>query len=499
MKLSELLNIPASHLQSDPEINGIQLDSRQVKKGDLFFALPGACDNGSKYIEQAIVNGAAAVAVDAEAFANTSSQQDTYESFIPVIPITHLKENLGLIAARFLNYPANEMIIVGITGTNGKTSTCYLIAEALERLGKKVAIIGTLGCGQLNHLRSTGMTTPDMINLQKILAQFRGEGVQYVIMEVSSHSLDQYRVAGIPFKIAIFSNLTRDHLDYHQTMEHYAATKRKLFNWPSLRASIINADDEYGYLWLSDHFSKQAQLNGEVIAYGASTRLKDFPLAYQISDLQIAANGTSFTLAGNEKIQIKSNLLGRFNAYNLTAVILALHALQVSWVNIEKTIPLLQGVPGRMQVLRIAKKPTIVVDFAHTPDALEQVLKSIRELGARKVICVFGCGGDRDKGKRPLMAEISERLADQIIVTSDNPRTEEPLSIINEICGGFHERNYLVEVDRAQAIKKAIAEAQEGDIVLLAGKGHETYQIVGKEILPFDDVLIAKKYLIERS
>lgn len=457
MLLSKLLENIIT-VADDCEITGLASDSREIKPGFLFVALSGAKTDGRKYINEALAHGASAV---------------ISEDIIP-----DLRDKLGHIAARFYDYPASKMTIIGITGTNGKTSCSQFLAQALQMNGIPCGVIGTLGAGFPDDLIYGAYTTPDPISLHQQLSILHQRGAKAIAMEVSSHALEQGRVNGIDFNIAIFTNLSRDHLDYHKTMQNYGAAKEKLFLRSELQYAIINADDDFGGQLLERLDSRQ--LN--IISYGQNA---------MVHAENIELNFTGF----NAKIIspwgegiLTSKLLGRFNISNLLAVLGALSALEMPFDKILDTLSNLKNIPGRMQAITAKNKPLAVVDFSHTPDALEKALTSLREHCHGKLWCVFGCGGDRDRGKRPIMGEIAERLSDHIIITDDNPRTEDREQITNDIVSGLL-CPWAAEIEhgRGVAITHALECAQEGDIVLIAGKGHEPYQIIGTEKIPFSD------------
>jgi UDP-N-acetylmuramoyl-L-alanyl-D-glutamate--2,6-diaminopimelate ligase len=462
MNLTELQKPFVSDLQINqlPEglmVSAISSDSRKIQPGSVFFALSGTQTNGAKFIQQAVEEGAIAVVQEAES--------EIKEANIPVVIIPKLSQKLGEIAAHFYGNPTNQMTVVGITGTNGKTSCCYLLTQALEKLGKKTAMIGTLGNGPLNQLQDFGMTTPGAIELQQQFHEFQKNGIDAVVMEVSSHALAQDRVAGVQFDLGMFTNLTQDHLDYHKTMQEYAACKRRLIHQPGLNQFVVNEEDPEGQEWIK--LIKQR-----------------------------SASVLPYSVAIAEPFFASSQLIGRFNQSNLAAVFSALKVLGYQEKQILEIIPQLNTVPGRLELIRQPNKPLVIIDYAHTPDALEKALQAVKETPHNKVICLFGCGGDRDKTKRPLMAAIAEQNAEQLVVTSDNPRTESPEEIIADVLAGLKKpQQAIVEIDREKAIEKAITAAEQNDIVLLAGKGHEDYQIIGKEKRHFSDKEIAEKYL----
>lgn len=477
MPLSQL--IPKA--QSSTLIRELTLDSRKVRPGDLFLAVPGLAQDGREHIADALERGAAAVAYEAEGAFDMSV--DNAE----LVAIKGLAGQLSAIAGRFYGEPSRALHMVGITGTNGKTSVSQLLAQALDMLGEPCGIVGTLGNGFYNALTQGKHTTPDPIGVQAVLADLKKSHARAVAMEVSSHGLDQGRVAALAFDVAVLTNLSRDHLDYHGSMEAYAAAKAKLFAWPGLRCRVLNLDDSFGQQLA------QEQHDSRLITYS----LIDSS-AYLFCDaLQFDDHGVRAKLVTprGEGI-LRSTLLGRFNLSNLLAVVGALLALDYALDEILKVLPNLQGPVGRMQRLGGGEKPLVVVDYAHTPDALEKVLEALRPHVQGRLTCVFGCGGDRDRGKRPLMAEVVERLADAVIVTDDNPRSEAPEQIFADIRQGFVAPDAVEFVaGRGLAIAKIVAAAQASDIVVLAGKGHEDYQEINGVRQPFSDLVEAANAL----
>jgi len=454
-------------------------DSRCVTQGSLFLAYPGEKMDGRDFIAQAVAAQAAAVLWEREGFEWNSAWN------VANLPVQGLREQAGIIADAFYEHPSQQLHMVGITGTNGKTSCSHWLAEALTRLGRKTAVVGTLGNGFSGALSAAINTTPDPIVLHGLLADYRAQGADGVAMEVSSHGLAQGRVNGVHFDVAVLTNLSRDHLDYHGDMTAYGDAKKQLFRGPGLGSAVLNADDAFG--------AEVAQaLRGEgvrVLTYGLDGG------EVRGSDLVLDGNGLRMTVATPEgHAVLQSALLGRFNAYNLLAV---LSALLVSGISLQDAVDALgytTSVAGRMQRVGGRDQPLVVIDYAHTPDALEKVLAALREQTTGRLICVFGCGGNRDKGKRPLMGEAVSALADLVVVTSDNPRNEDPLAIIDDIIAGM-DGNYLIEADRAAAITRAISQAKVGDVVLLAGKGHEDYQEIDGVRLPFSDAEVACRAL----
>ncbi|MFT3928679.1 MAG: UDP-N-acetylmuramoyl-L-alanyl-D-glutamate--2,6-diaminopimelate ligase [Spongiibacteraceae bacterium] len=484
---SAFSNLPAA-LLSLP-VMGLAIDSRSVRSGDVFLAFPGESADGRMFIDQAIARGAIAVIAE--------SGFERSDLSVPVIQIAQLRDEVSAIADRFYDQPSAAMRIVGVTGTNGKTSCTQLIAQALRLLGKACGVIGTLG-NSLNAVEQyahtgSGLTTPDPIALQSQLAQWRDKNVQHTAMEVSSHGLVQGRVNGIRFCGAVFTNLTRDHLDFHGTMAEYGAAKARLFDMPDLEFAIINRDDAFG---------------AELIAR-IGNRLSVLDYSMQDANAAIAIRAAEFQAHGVSAIVktpwgdlvLRSHLLGDFNLSNLLAVIGVLGQMGIAPADISSVLPQLDPIAGRMQRVASETDIEVVVDYAHTPDALAHALAASRRHCRGQLWCVFGCGGDRDAGKRPLMGEVASRLADRIVLTSDNPRSENPQTILDQIAAGIdasHAINVVLESDRAAAISFAVQRAQAGDMVLLAGKGHEDYQLVGREIRPFNDVMVARAALLSR-
>lgn len=468
-------------------ISGLALDSRAVRRGEAFLALRGTHGHGIAFAAQAVERGAAVVLAEAPVVpAETLA--------VPVLWIEHLQTQVGELAARFHERPSEALRVIGVTGTNGKTSTVQLLAQALALLGHRPATIGTLGAGLHGQLRDTGCTTPDAVSVQGLLADFRDAGATHVAMEVSSHALDQGRVGAVEFEVAAFTNLTRDHLDYHGTMEAYGAAKAKLFAWPGLQTAAINGDDAFG-----------AQLLAQLPAGVRGLRLS----AQGNAAAEVSASLVTTTAAGLAfrlhtpwgAHYVKSRLLGRFNVANLLTVTACLGALGEPFERIVAALESLAPVNGRMNRFGgMDGQPLVVVDYSHTPDALEQALTALRAHCAGKLICVFGCGGERDAGKRPLMGALAARLADIAIVTDDNPRGEDGDAIVAQIVAGMTQaKRYGVQRDRAAAIDEAVAMAGPDDVVLIAGKGHETYQDGAQGRRPFDDMAVARAALERRA
>lgn len=492
MHLSQLLKgIDTPIMQNDPVIKGLCQDSRQLQAGDLFFAYPGLGHDGRHFIADAIAKGAAAILFEPEGSTINVRSETT-----PIVPVRHLTGQLGSIAACFYHYPSRYLPVIGITGTNGKTSCTHFLADSLQQLQRPCAVIGTLGNGFLGDLKPGQLTTPDAIELQQLLANFRDKQAQAVVMEVSSHRLAQQRLNGTEFSVAAFTNLTRDHLDYHGTMQAYAQAKRSFFDLPGVQQAILNADDPYAQHWLTE-LEKQLpvyaySLHKPQAAWSHIPHVTVKTFEFNQRGLQAEID----TPWGEVFIQ-NPFLLGQFNLSNLLLVLTLLKSLHFSLAEISQVISKLKGVKGRMQAFHSLGRPLVVVDYAHTPDALQQVLRALRpHCPEGKLYCLFGCGGDRDKGKRPIMAKIAEQEADHIILTSDNPRDEDPLQILQDIQQGFtHKKTWHCDPNRQQAIAYALATAQANDVVLIAGKGHEAYQLIKDIKYPFDDALEVQRLL----
>jgi UDP-N-acetylmuramoyl-L-alanyl-D-glutamate--2,6-diaminopimelate ligase len=479
--MSLSLNKIFAHAGRDLLIRELTLDSRNVRAGDLFLAVPGGKVDGRAHINDALQRGAAAVAYEVEG-ATILPITD-----VPLIPVKGLAAQLSDIAGRFYGEPSRNLNLIGVTGTNGKTSVTQLVAQALDLLGQHCGIVGTLGTGFYGALQSGLHTTPNPIAVQATLADLKKAGAKAVAMEVSSHGLDQGRVTALAFDVAVMTNLSRDHLDYHGTMDAYADAKARLFGWPDLSCRVINLDDDFGrQLAAEKHESR-------LISYS----LEDSSAYLYCREAQFDDEGVRATLVTPQgEHHVRSTLLGRFNLSNVLAAIGALLGLDYALDEILQVLPKLEGPAGRMQRLGGGTQPLIVVDYAHTPDALEKVLTALRPHAKGKLLCLFGCGGDRDRGKRPLMAEVVERLADGVLVTDDNPRTEDPLQIFDDIRAGFSAVDKVSFVaGRSQAIARLIASASADDVIVLAGKGHEDYQEINGERHDFSDLVEADRAL----
>lgn len=478
-------------------IKNLALDTRRLKAGDAFFAVAGSQSDGRRYVDAAIAQGAVAVLVDAD----KDWQGISWRDQVPVIAVDQLAGQMSEIAGRFYAHPSTHLHMIGITGTNGKTTCSLLLGQLSALLQGRAGVVGTLGYGlldstalaplaqQVNALHTTGLTTPDPISMQHILAQLKEQGANSVALEVSSHSLLQKRVAALQFDTAIFTNLTQDHLDYHGDLESYGKAKEQLLAMPGLKYAIVNADDAWAKSLLEKASQQKALQSVKTLSYSLDDSTADIYLE-QIGLTAQGANATIITPWGSG--ELATTLLGGFNLSNLLAVIAAACVGGATLAEVLTALPCLHAAPGRMQPIVLDQSDqdiSAIVDYAHTPDALESTLKAIREHNAGRVWTVFGCGGDRDKSKRPLMGRIAEQLSDYVIVTNDNPRTEDPAAIAADILRGMHNTHgCLVIAERAQAIDLAVQQAKPGDVILVAGKGHEDYQIFAAQTLPFSDI-----------
>lgn len=462
----------------DPEITGLTSNSKDVKAGYLFICLKGQRFDGHDFLHEAIDNGARAVVVERDV-GNVEGATS--------LRVGSTRRVQGLLASRFYSYPSKRLRLIGVTGTNGKTTVTYLVEAILKRGGCGVGRISTTTYSIDGEEKEATLTTPDALELQSILARMESRGVRYVVMEVSSHALSMERVGGCEFNEAIFTNLTQDHLDFHHTMEEYFEAKMRLFDYLKSPdgVAIINLDDPRGKEILSRIKERR------IITYGLREGAQ-----LLAKDVRIGREGTSFLLNGE---LIKLRLIGRHNLSNALAAIGVGLAEGFDLSTIKEGLMDVRSIPGRLEFLDCGQGFLVFVDYAHTPGALEAVLATIRELRPKRIITVFGCGGERDREKRPIMGEVASRLSDLAIITNDNPRGEDPISIIKDIERGIKSRNYKVIEDRREAIRYAINEAKEGDAVLIAGKGHEGYQIIGGLRIPFDDRAVAHSILKGRE
>lgn len=464
----------------DIAVSGLGLDSRRIEAGHAFVALEGSQGHGLDHVEQAIERGCVAVIHDGK-----RGQPDLV---VPCVEVEDLAARLGELACRFWAAPSDLMTIAGITGTNGKTSVAHFLAQSWQRAYGNAGFVGTLGYGLFEQMQRANHTTPDVLRLNEILAHCLDEGVERVAMEVSSHALEQERVQTIQFDAAVFTNLSRDHLDYHHDMQAYAASKRRLFTEFAPRFAIINHDDLVGRSWISE-LGGDTQVLGYGLAPGAELRAEI---------LGTDADGMYLRVDGPwGKSEFRTGLMGAFNVSNLLAAAGTLSLLGMPWREVIGELEMMTPVPGRM--VRLGGEPgqpVVVIDYAHTPDALAHALQAVRAHLSGRLVCVFGCGGNRDRGKRPEMGRAAESVADQLVITSDNPRFESVNSIINDVLGGIGAKEQvLIEPDRAAAITRAISDSGPGDIVLVAGKGHETWQEVAGQKLPFSDEAVVRAAL----
>ncbi len=490
MKFSELLQgLGVQPCGGDPEIFGLDYDSRRVQPGWLFVAMRGETSDGNRYIDAALKKGAVAVVSD--------SKSEQVRSGIACAVVPHGRKALAQLAANFYGFPASKLKIVGVTGTNGKTTTTFLTEAILKFSGKSSALIGTIEYHVAGKILPAPHTTPESLELNQIFAQAVQSGAADAVMEVSSHALEQGRVWGIPYEVAVFTNLTRDHLDYHKDMDSYFAAKRMLFEGTGTRpprAAVINSDDPYGQVLLkASHQSSE-----EVISYGIEKG------AFRAVNVELQPNQTTFDLVTPAGLmRLKSHLIGKVNVYNLLAASAASWTRGCTLEQIREAVSAFNQVPGRFERVDCGQPFTVVVDYAHTDDALRNLTSIARDFVSRsggrgRVITVFGCGGDRDRTKRPLMGEAAGTGSDFVVVTSDNPRSEDPGKIIEDILPGLQrsrQPQYTVEPDRQKAIAIALAEARAGDMVLVAGKGHEKTQTTREGVFPFDDVQIVRQEL----
>lgn len=470
------------------ELHQMTLDSRSVTPGCLFVAVKGHAVDGRQFIAQAIEKGAAAVLAETEN--ETEHLQITFQNAVPVVAYFQLAEQLSALAGKFYDHPSERLTLVGITGTNGKTTISQLLAQWTQLLGHRSAVMGTIGNGLYGQVKEAENTTGSPVEIQSALADFVAQGVDFAAIEVSSHGLVQHRVEDLQFAAAIFTNLSRDHLDYHHTMENYAAAKKRLFSELNVQHKIINADDEVGKTWLEEF--------PEAVAVSIDPHSQPTQKTFlKVTALSFSARGANIRFISNwGEGEIQSPLIGAFNVTNLMLVFATLLSLGYAMADLIATAGQLSGVCGRMEMLMAAQKPTAIVDYAHTPDALEKALQAARIHCAGKLWCIFGCGGDRDKGKRPLMAQVAEKFADYLVITDDNPRTEQPEAIMTDILAGLSQPHLANVIHgREKALAFALQSAVENDVILIAGKGHEDYQIIGTTKHYFSDQAVVQTLL----
>ena len=478
----------------DINVTSIRLDSRQVQAGGLFLSLAHDIEQRQQYLQQALDLGAVVVLFDNKQSLTEQEVESLDQAKVPAYPIKNLLDKMSEIAARFYGHPSLALTIIAVTGTNGKTSVSQFIAQSLEFLGHACGVIGTLGVGRLDQLDDTGMTTPDPISLQAILAEFCHQDIHYVVIEASSHALDQGRLNSVAIDVAVLTNLSRDHLDYHQDMTGYAAAKSQLFNFASIKTAVINQADSLGQTLLTTLAG-----NDSLSLLSYSSDAEDVSVTLQAQEIQSDMDGLQFNVMSEfGSTKIHSPLLGQFNVDNLLATVTSLLAIGLTFDDAMTAIQHCHSVDGRMQRYGSKQQPQVVIDFAHTPDALTQTLQSLRfHLTPNSLLwCVFGCGGDRDVGKRALMGTSAELNADKVILTDDNPRSEDPDVIVSDILSGITDRQKIqIEHDRKLAITHAINSATVMDIVLVAGKGHEQYQEIARVRYPFNDADVVVKSL----
>lgn len=471
---------PSAHLTTD---------SRAVQTGDVFIALKGLTLDGACFVEKALTSGASAVLVD------SACDLSLFKPRQNVLVIEDLAESLGTISAEYYQtVSAQNIPVIGVTGTNGKTSITHMLAQISQHcLHAPTAVIGTMGNGNIANLSSTQNTTPAVTEVHTLLNTFAKQEYKGAAMEVSSHALEQGRISGVNIHTAVFTNLTLDHLDYHGSMEAYFEAKCKLFQDYEAKYAVVNLDDKYGSL-ICDKLPEHT----DAFVYGFSEQVKAYENYVFIQEYHCHPFGLSLQLewqfeGTKDQCELQLPIYGAFNCSNLAAVFAT--SLTLHWPIQALHFSLLKPVPGRLELFVKTGYPVLVVDYAHTPDALEQSMKAVKEHLTGKLLVIFGCGGDRDTSKRPIMAKLAEQYADHIIVTNDNPRTEDPNQIINDIVAGFNSDNYLSVLDRQEAIRQAISMVGEQDAVLIAGKGHETYQVIGTEKIDYDERLFVAKLL----
>jgi UDP-N-acetylmuramoyl-L-alanyl-D-glutamate--2,6-diaminopimelate ligase len=477
-KLLENLHAIIPYNGENPEIISIENDNRKVQKGSLFICIKGYTVDGHDFAESAVKNGAAAVLAERP-----------LDLDVPVLLVNDTTRAMAVLADAFYGQPTKSLHLIGITGTNGKTTTSHLIEKIFADAGKRTGLIGTMYTKIADKTLETKNTTPESLTLQKTFKQMVDAGVNAAVMEVSSHALDLGRVQGCDYNVAVFTNLTQDHLDYHQTMEEYKRAKSLLFsqlgntfdlNKP--KYAVLNADDA-----ASEIYSRSTAAH--VVTYGIEQKAD-----LQAKNIQMTPKGTTFDLViKSVSYRIQMQLIGKFSVYNVLASITAALVSGLEIEQIIQSIESIEGVAGRFELVNAGQDFTVIVDYAHTPDSLENVLKTIQHFAEKKIFVIVGCGGDRDRTKRPLMAQIACQFATDPILTSDNPRSEDPLAILEEMEAGVQGENYQVIPDRKKAIYTAVRQASPGDVILIAGKGHETYQIIGKEVHDFDDRLVARE------
>ncbi|GEL07294.1 UDP-N-acetylmuramoyl-L-alanyl-D-glutamate--2,6-diaminopimelate ligase [Salisediminibacterium halotolerans] len=485
MKLQELIScLPAYAVEDDtnPEITSLQMDSRKVQDGALFFCIRGFTVDGHRFAKQAEASGALAVV-----------SEEPLDLSVPVIVVRDSKRAMALIAARFYDFPSTKMRLTGVTGTNGKTTVTHLLQEIYMEAGFPAGLIGTMYTKYGNEVKPSVNTTPESLVLQEMFFDMHDQGMEHVVMEVSSHALQLGRTHGTDFDIAVFTNLSQDHLDYHETMDEYAAAKALLFSQlgsgyhpQKQKFAVINGDDPYAEKMIT-------AAAAPVITYAIDSQAD-----IRAENVNVHAGGSAFDLVHyNRHFRIELQMPGRFSVYNALAAAAAAYAGGIGWETICKVLPEVKSVSGRFEKIASSSPVNVIVDYAHTSDSLENVLQTISEFANGNVRTVVGCGGDRDKTKRPLMASTAEKWSDYVYLTSDNPRSENPRTILEEMEQGLSTSAYELIEDREKAIRQAVNDSGPDDVILIAGKGHETYQIIGEQTYDFDDRLVAKQALEE--
>jgi UDP-N-acetylmuramoyl-L-alanyl-D-glutamate--2,6-diaminopimelate ligase len=488
MLLRDLLAplLPVSVMGEDSvEITGLTADSRKVKPGDMFICLPGFTVDGHAYAAKAVEQGAVAVLAEKEVDVPAT-----------VVRVPDTRRAMAMLADRFYGSPTRELKLIGVTGTNGKTTTTHLIDKILRDQQKRTGLIGTIHMRIGDVYEEVKNTTPDVLELQRSFRRMRDVDTEYAIIEVSSHALELGRVRGCDVHTAVFTNLTQDHLDFHKTMENYRFAKSLLFaqlgnsyDPNRMKTAVLNADDEASKLYAT-------VTPARVITYGI-----DRPADVRAEEIEITSRGTSFTVhsfAGSARLNLQ--LMGKFNVYNALAAIAVTLAEGVPLADIKTSLEEISGVTGRFETVYAGQPFTVLVDYSHTPDSLENALVTVKEFAKGRIFCVVGCGGERDRTKRPIMAQIATKYADVAVLTSDNPRSEDPQAILDDMLAGLTDvapDRYTSIVDRREAIRFAVSQAEENDVILIAGKGHETYQIINGQVLPFDDREVAREAIAE--
>jgi UDP-N-acetylmuramoyl-L-alanyl-D-glutamate--2,6-diaminopimelate ligase len=480
-------------------INSLVQDNRKVRSGDMFIAHQGFNTHGLLYAQDAVAKGASVVLWDGD-LENRNEILDSISNKVLCIQCDNLKYKVGPIASRYYEQPSLSMNTIGVTGTDGKTSVAHYLAQCLDANDVHCGVLGTLGNGFINDLHPTGLTTVDALLIQKTLSEIQQAGARHAVMEVSSHGLDQGRINGVAFTTAVFTNMGVDHLDYHGTLDNYGAAKKRLFYTPGLGSAVINLDDDFGRA-----LAREVREHVCVWGYSLKADISEyedcadyFVNALEVKPFERGSHLSVSTPRGDTVFDVP--LLGRFNVANALAVLSTLLVSHFTLKDAVQSLSAVHSVDGRVEIIAEDEKPVVVVDYAHTTQGLEAVCQSMDDHFTGKMWCVFGCGGDRDRSKRPLMAQVSEKYADKVIVTTDNPRHEDPQAIIDEVLAGFSSLEKVEAVlDRRQAIEIAILNAQPGDVVLLAGKGHETSQIVGDVHIAFDDRRVAREFLAARE